>query len=235
MNYLRVRLLPLLVILCCCKLVAIRLDGTWLQDARARWLGRFAVALAGIATVTLTIGWLAFHFYGLLLPLGRTGLFLAPLCTLLAGVIAAAPARSVVSQWLSRGLTAVFICLALYFVLCLRLSYFKEYEWDADVKDVYSVMARINHTYGVNDAGVTGLYITALNYYRELSNRETFPKFESETPELSPGRSIYVMNGVFWRDFIHQEKLAVVYRGKFSDVVVAVKPDGPIPAAMIEP
>jgi hypothetical protein len=158
-----------------------------------------------------------------------------PLCTLLGGVVAAAPARSVASRWLGRSLTAVFTCVALYFVLCLRLSYFREYEWNADVKDVYSVMARLNHTYGVSDVAVTGLYASALNFYRVSSQRETFAKFELETPELSAGRSIYVMDGVFWRKFIDREKLAIVYRGKFSDVVVAVRPDGPIPPAMLEP
>jgi hypothetical protein len=235
MNFLRPRLLPLLVILCFCQLVVTRLDDSWLQDDRARWLGRFGAALAGVATLSVIISWLAFRLYSLPLPLGRTGIFLVPLCTLLAGIIAAAPARSVGSQGLGRGLTAVFICLALHCLLCLRLSYFKEYEWDADVKDVYSVLARFNHTYGVADVGVTGLYVSALNYYRVLSKQETFPKFEKEVPELSVGRSIYVMSGVFWREFIDKEKLVVVYRGKFSEVVVAVKPDGPIPPTMIEP
>ncbi len=91
-------------------------------------------------------------------------------------------------------------------------------------------MAQLNHTYGVADANVTGLYVSALNYYRVLSGRETFPKFELEVPELSPNRSIYVVDSRYWRDFVDQEKLAIVYRGKFSDVVVAVKPGGPIPA-----
>jgi hypothetical protein len=129
----------------------------------------------------------------------------------------------------------VILCLAFYFILCLRLSYFKEYQWDADVKDVYSVLAQCNRSYGVTDVGATALYITSLNYYRVLSKRETFPKFELEDPELSPGKSVYVMSGVAWREFIDKEKLAIVYRGKSSDVVVAVLPDGPIPPIMIRP
>ena len=36
-------------------------------------------------------------------------------------------------------------------------------------------------------------------------------------------------------DLLTKEKLAVVYRGKFSDVVVAVESDGLISPAMIEP
>jgi hypothetical protein len=144
MNFLRPLLPPLFIILCFCQIVATRLDGSWREDTRARWLGRFAAALAGIVTVCVLMHWLAFRFYRLPLPLGRTGIFLVPLCTLLVGVILAAPARSLVSQWLRRSLTAVSLCLAFYFLLCLRLSYFKEYQWDADAKDVYSVLARYN-------------------------------------------------------------------------------------------
>lgn len=214
MDFLRPRFLRYLAILCCLQVVVIRLEGSR--------LGRLAAALGGIAAFSLAISWLAFHFYSLPLPLGRTGIYLVPLITLVAGIIAAAPAGS---MWLRQGITAVLICMACYFLLCLRLTYFREYKFDADVKDVYSVLARLNHNYGVADVGVTGLYVSALNYYRVLSKRETFPEFKLEVPEVTPGKSIYVMNGVLWREFIDREKLMVVYRGNFSDVVVAVKPD----------
>jgi hypothetical protein len=235
MDFLRPRLLRYLAILCCCQGVAALLDGSWLQAARTRWMGKFAAALAAIAVLSVTVSWLAFRFFALPLPLGRTGIFLVPLCTLVAGIIAAAPARSRISQWLRRGTTGVMICLACYFLLCLRLSYFKEYHMNADMKDVYSVLARLNHTYGVNDVGITRLYITSLNYYRTLSHRETFPEFAWETPEVSPGRSIYVMSEREGREFIDEQKLVIVYRGAFADVVVAVKPGGPIPPTMIKP
>jgi hypothetical protein len=38
-----------------------------------------------------------------------------------AGIVAGAPARSLISQWLRRGITAVFMCLACYFLLWVRL------------------------------------------------------------------------------------------------------------------
>jgi hypothetical protein len=232
--FLKPWLLPVLGILCVVQLMVTRLDGTWLQDERARWLGRFAAVLAGIAALSVLLHWMMFRFAGFPLPQGRTGLFLVPLITLIAGIIAAAPARSVVSRWLSRALTAAFICLACYFVLCLRLTYFKEWEWDADVKDVYAVLARYNHTYGVKDVGMTWWYVSSLNYYRAVSQSETFVEFVPAVPEPSPGESLYVVHGLFDRDFLKQEKLVVVYRGKSTDVVVAVRPDGPIPAVGID-
>lgn len=226
---------PLLAILCVCQLVVTKLDGSWGQDAQARWLGKFAAALAGIVTLCVLMHWLAFRFGSLLLPVGRTGIFLVPLITLLAGTIAAAPARSLVSKWLRRCMTVAFLSLACYFALCLRLSYFREYQWDADAKDVYSVLTRFNHTYGVRDIGMTGLFFPALNYYRMLSKDDTFPEFRLESPDPPVGKSIYVISELVNRSFIDKEKLVVVYRGNFSDVVVAVKPGGSIPPTVIHP
>jgi len=152
MSFLKPLLLPLLGILCLLRLVATRLDGSRLKDVWARWPGAFAAALAGIVSLSLLIHGLAFYFARLPLPMGRTGIYLVPLVTLLAGTIAAAPARSMVrstagstlgtiarsiarygaSQWLGRGITAVLMCLACTFLLCLRVSHFREYEWDAE-------------------------------------------------------------------------------------------------------
>jgi hypothetical protein len=75
------------------------------------------------------------------------------------------------------------------------------------------------------------LYAPALNYYRLLSNSQTFPELKSAPPNPAPGKSIYVMSQVNQRNFIDQEKLVVVYRGRYSDTVIAVKPGGPIPGA----
>jgi hypothetical protein len=82
MTFLRSRLPPALAILCLCQLAATILDGSWTQDPRSRCRARFAAALAGIAALSVLLHWLAFHVHNLLLPLGRTGLFLVPLCSL---------------------------------------------------------------------------------------------------------------------------------------------------------
>jgi hypothetical protein len=235
MNFLRPVLLPLLGILCASQVVVTRLEGSWLRDAQARWLGSFAALLAAIAVASVTMSWLAFRFVKLPLPLGRTGIYLVPLLTLVAGIIAAAPIRSSVSQGLRRGIGAVFICLACYFLLCLRLTYFHEYEWGTDAKEVYSVLARLNHVYGVTEVGATGLYHSSLNYYRVLSKGETFSEFTLMDSDAPFDKSICVINGVHERRILDREKLVVIYRGKSSDVVVAVRPDGPVAAAMIEP
>jgi len=226
---------PLLLILCLCQLVATRIDGSWIQDARARWVGRFGIMVAAVLALSVLISLLAFRFDKLPLPMGRTGIYLITFSTLVAGVVAAAPARSLVSKWLGRAVTAVFICMACYFLLCLRVRYFKEYEWDADVKDVYFVLAGLNKKYGATDVAVDGIYLSSLNFYRVVSKKESFPEFQYVPPHRFPsGKSIYVLHDPFDRDVIEREGLAVIYRGQSTEVVVAVKPGGRIPAIMIE-
>jgi hypothetical protein len=231
--FLKPWLLPLLGILCFCQLLVTWLEGSWQVDARTRWLGRFATALAGIVALSVLLHWLAFRFENVPLPLGRTGIYLVPLCTLIAGVIGAQPDRSLASQWLRRGIKVMFVCLACYFLLCLRLNYFKEWRWDADEKDVYPVLARYNHVYGVTDVGAGWSCVAALNYYRAISQKETFQIFKLELPYPAVGRSVYVLNELFDVEFLIKEKLVVVYRGKSTGLVIAIKPGGSIPAAMI--
>jgi len=235
MTFLRPLLLPLFLILAGCRVVAAALDGAWRANPHARFLAKLAAALAAVIALSVLMHWLAFRFFRVPLPQGRAGLFFLPLCTLLGGVILAAPARSAASLWLGRALTAVSCCLACYLLLCLRLSYFKEYQWDADAKEVYSVLARFNHAYGVSEVGTFDLSFPALNYYRVLSQRETFPEFHPEPPDPSGDKPVYVLSGVNRRSFLEKEKLVVVYRGRYSDTVIAVRPGGPIPAVTIQP
>ena len=123
-------------------------------------------------------------------------------------------------------MTTAFFCLACYFMVCLRGTYFKEYEYDRDVKDVYSVLARLNHSYGVTDVATSGVYASPLNFYRVASGRETWGEFKQTVGEFPVGKSVYVMHGPFERAFIEREGLVVIYRGKSGEVVVAVRPGG---------
>ena len=226
LNYFKPRLLPYVGILCVCQLVAAALDGSWLKGSRERWLGWMTATLAAIASFTVLLHWLAFRLDNLPLPMGRTGIFLLPLCTLIAASIASAPARSLVSQWLRRATTGGLFCVAVYFLLCLRVSYFEEYQWDADAKEVYGVLAGLNHSSGVTDVAVSGLYHAPLNFYRVISDRETLPGFTLISDDLHPppGKAVYILAASFHQAFIEEQKLRVIYRGKSTDVVVAVRP-----------
>lgn len=228
MEFIKPVLLPLLGILCVGQVVVTRLGCSPL-------LQKLAAALTAMIGLSVTMSWLAFRLYKVPMPMTRTGVFLIPLYTLAAGVIAAAPAQSFVSRTLRQALNVVFIAVACYFLLCLRWHYFREYEYDADAKDVYSVLARLNRSYGAADVAVDGGFVAPLNFYRVLSKKESFPEFVyMPTHQLPAGKSIYVLDEPFEHDFMQKQGLVVVYRGKTTDVVVAVKPGGPIPLTMIE-
>jgi len=106
-----------------------------------RWRPRVSCVLLAILGATVGAHWLLFKCFHVLMPMDRTAIWIVPLCVLAIG--AAATGR--------RGLTAMLFAMSFYFVLCLRLNYFKEWAWDADVNRIYPVLARYNHTYGVRD------------------------------------------------------------------------------------
>ena len=234
MSFLKPALLPALGLLCACQLLVTRIEGSWLRDAPARRLGRLASVLAAIALAAVFTHWAGFRLFGLLLPMGRTAIYLVPLCTLIAGIIAAVPPHCRVGLWLHRGLIAAFFTLACYFLLCLRLTYFEEWRWDAEVKDVYPLLARYNHMDGVTDIGCSWYYTSTLNFYRETSGKETMEEMKSGAEPI-PGKPVYVLHSVMDRDFIAREGLAIVFRGASTDIVVAVKPEARLRPVTMEP
>ena len=233
MRFLGPLLIPALGILCACQLGVASVDGSF-QDVGARWLRRFAAALAFILAFSVLTHWLAFRLDGILLPLSRTGIFLLPLCSLLAAVIAAMPARSMPARWLRRGITTAFIGLAFHFLLCLRLTYFKEYEYDADVKDVYAVLVQLKQKFGVTDVAAHGTYLSSLNFYRVASGKDSFPEFTPVWHDHPFSKTINVLEGTYEKGFIEREGLVVIYQGESTGVVIAVRPDGPIPALRMD-
>jgi len=124
-NALKPYLLPSLGIACASRVIVMATDGTWFRNPRGRQLGWFATALASILALSVLISWTAFHFSNLPLPLGRTGIYLALACTLVAAVIEVMPSVSDLSLWLGRLVNALLLCLSCYFLLCLRLTYFR--------------------------------------------------------------------------------------------------------------
>jgi hypothetical protein len=144
----------------------------------------------------------------------RTAIWIVPLCVLAIGAAAAG----------RRALTVTLYVMSFYFILCLRLNYFKEWDWDADVNRIYPVLAWYNHTYGVRDLASNWMYGAALNFYRMQSGCESFGEIESPV-QLPTDRSLYVLDFPFDEDFIRQQHLRVVYHAPNTDAVVAVRPE----------
>ncbi len=188
------------------------------------WPGPVGTAAASILSLALSAHWIAFRWFHLLLPKDRTALYLAPLATLAIASVAALPHRSAPARFFGRGLAVLLGAAALYFVFCLRLTYFKEWKWDADVQAVYRVLARYNRECGVRDIASSWHYVAPLNFYRRQSGLETISEFTSAVP-YPLDREVYVLHGVFDQPFIAEQNLQIVYRGDISDVVVAVRPE----------
>jgi hypothetical protein len=158
-----------------------------------------------------------------LLPKGRTGLFFAPLLTLAIAALAANVPSGSLARRLRGALIASLATVAIFFLCCLRVTYFDEWEYDSDVKTVYPILARYNHESCVTDVAVKWMYKDALNFYRQVSHRESFPEFASVDGVPPEGKPLYVIHSLFDGDFVEQQHLRVVYRGK-SGVVVAESP-----------
>ena len=178
----------------------------------------------GLLTI-LAMHWLAFRFAGLPLPLGRTGIFLVSMSTLLITVIASAPATSGFARFVRLGLNTALIATACYFLFCLRLDYFREYQWDADSKQIYALLARLQHRKGIQRVCVTGLRISSLNYYRLRSGKETFPEFTRDASDAD----VYVLSAFDDRAILKRKNLKIIYRGNYSDAVVAI----PVPSGLL--
>jgi hypothetical protein len=171
-----------------------------------------AIALLAIFATTVAMHWLAFHLAGILLPRDRTAIWIVPLLTLAIGAAAAD----------RRALTVMLYVMSVYFLLCLRLSYFKEWSWDADVNRVYPVIAWYNHTYGVTDVVSNWQYVASLNFYRLQSGRESLEEIPGPL-QLPGGHSLYILNWAFDEEFLKAQHLRVVYRAPTTDAVVAIR------------
>jgi hypothetical protein len=188
------------------------------------WRARFGAALLVVLSLTATMQLIAFAKYHLLLPLERTGIYYVPLVVLWVGSIAAVPVDSPAGRWVRRGLVSVLLACAFYFVCSLRLTYFRQWEWDADVRSAYDVVAYYNRQYGVRRVPASWHYVAALNFYREMSGRESIEEFRTATP-YPTDCSVYVLLVSFDYEFIATNGLKAVYRGDVSDLVVAIRPE----------
>ncbi|MGA3019128.1 MAG: hypothetical protein ABSF62_18550 [Bryobacteraceae bacterium] len=199
-----------------------------LLRARSTASGAAPAVIAAIAlTITLCCHQLLFWFYGILLPLDRTGLYIALFLFLMAGVAAAVPLDSFQGRITARAMTGVLALIACYSLGCLRLTYFREWKYDADMKKVYSVLAYYNRTYGLTDVSVNWRYVAAINTYRKLSGHETLHQIggaPTKVNEYPAGYQAYVIFYPWDRGFMKREGLKMVYHDAFTEVAVAIRP-----------
>jgi hypothetical protein len=221
-------LFPALGLFLVWRLVALFLARTTPRDAAARRLGALAMICGGAVVLALAIHQILYMVAGILLPLDRTALYVFLLVLLPVGAVAAIEVPTRMGNGSRRAITVMLLLLACHSLACLRLTYFNEWKYDADMKHVYSVLAYYNHTCGVTDVSVNWRYVSALNAYRGMSGRETIKELPTgpEVVDSYPsGYQAYVVYAASDSGFVQREELNVVYRDGFTDAEVAVRPE----------
>jgi hypothetical protein len=169
-----------------------------------------------------------FLAYRIPLPLDRTALWVALLFLATAGALASPRLPSLAGRLSGIALTAILVLIGCYNIGCLRLTYFNEWKYDADMKNVYSVLASYNHTYSVTKTSTNWRYVGALNCYRLISAHETIEKIPyapSVAGEYPAGYQAYVVYYPVDQDFVKLQSLQVVYHDEFSGAAVAIRPE----------
>jgi hypothetical protein len=207
----------LLVMLCLTQIGLVLLSGS--RSPRMIPLGAYLIA---VTTVTLLLHWSSFRMFGLLLPKDRTALFFAPLSLLVFGVATAVSGGSRIGYTLHI-FGILLLCLgALYFVGCLRLFYFKEWKFDADVKTAFAAIQYANRNYGIAEVSSDWKYAASLNFYRETSKSSSITLIQTSCP-YPAGKQAYVLWYPEAQEFIQKQGLRIIYRGELSDIVLAIR------------
>jgi len=118
------------------------------------------------------------------------------------------------------------VLIACYNISCLRLAYFNEWKYDADMKHVYAALASYNHTYGITKVSTNWRYVGVLNCYGRMSGRETIekiPNAPTEVNEYPGGYQAYVFYYPSDENFYKREKLKLMYHDDFTGVAIGVR------------
>lgn len=178
-------------------------------------------AAAAIFAGTVAIHWTAFRLFGLLLPKDRTAIYFFPLFMIVAGVLASTPPASRLGRYLRASFIGSLAVMATYFLFCLRLTYFKEWQWDADVQRTYAVLSCLNRNHQVTHVATAWSYQGPLNFYqiaRPTSIQEIDQKFDPQQTQ------VYVVDMLHTPEALRGKDLKIFYRSPATDLVLAASP-----------
>jgi hypothetical protein len=208
-----------------CYWVLIYRNRAAVRASGSRWQLDLAAVLTGGGILALSVHWLCFRLLGLLLPRDRTAMYLVLFSTLTVGLTAAVPVPSKAGRICRALLISMLFVMATYFTFCIRLTYFREWKYDAEVNQVFPIVSRYSQTLGINEIPSHGLYTRCLNFYSKFfHSHATFRRFD----EYPTNRELYVLYYPQDQAFIEHSGLRVVYHGQMSDIVVAVRPGSPV-------
>jgi hypothetical protein len=162
------------------------------------------------------------HVAGIRLPIGRPALMLMVPLGLVVTTLPLAPP----SCWpgrLRRALASCALAVAgLSFLGALRLSYFQEWSYDADVREATWVAGTYMRSHQVGTIGTTWHFKSTAVYYKKLLGFDFISLAEDDPEKLRAGREIYFVPPEEV-DFISEEHLRVLCVGSVSEMRVAIR------------
>ena len=179
------------------------------------------LAAAAIFALTIALHLAAQTLFRLKLPKDRTALYFFPLFMIAAGALAAIPPPSRPGRYVRASFIAALVVMAAYFLFCLRLTYFKEWYWDADVQKSYAVLSCLNRTHQVTQVASTWEYRGPLNFYqlaKPTSILEIDEKFDPQQTQ------VYVVDPFHSPEVLEGKDLKIFYRSPTTDLVLAARP-----------
>ncbi len=184
-----------------------------------------ALWFTGIVVFTVAGHVVLHRLFGILYPVGRTAVFLAPLSTLAIGAVVAIPLAWRPAEMVRGVLVASLGAVSLYFLCCLRLTYFGEWAYNADANHLYSVLDRYQRSCGLRSVSANWRYVAVLNYYRSQAGDDRIleiPNGPDEPGNYPLGRDAYVVYYPQDEDFVKRRNLRIVYYGHTTDAAIAL-------------
>ena len=178
----------------------------------------------GIGLATFFLHWIAFRAAHIPLPAGRTGLMLVLLWSVAFATALAARLESARLDPIG-GFAAVVLALSVaYYAGCLRFGYFKEWEFDADTKQLYWLVSDLRTRCGIKKFAIDWRYSGALDFYRLAYHNNSIPNFDAEDSSNIPkDRAGYVLFFPTSQDFIKEQRLEVTYTNPETGSSVAIR------------
>ena len=199
----------------------------------SNWDLGLALVTVGAIAGTISIHEAMHHLWGIPLPLDRTAIYFFPLFTLFVAALWVASDKSDYESSLCGRVTlGLLVISAGYFLGCTRLTYFKEWQFGANVSKVYDVLSYYNRTSGITKIAANWRYQTSLNCYLSWSATTRFDEVVpggSAPAEYPSGFQAYVLYSPVDQSFISKQGLRIVYHDSFTEVTVAVPPDSQLP------
>ncbi len=138
-----------------------------------------------------------------------------------AGVLASIPPPSRLGRYLRAGFLGALAIMATYFLLCLRLTYFKEWVWDSDVQRTYAVLSCLNREHQVTHVASTWEYRGTLNFYQLAQPNSIAEINDMFDPQHT---QVYVVDTLHSPDVMPGQDLKIFYRSPTTDLVLAASP-----------